>query len=88
MNLQELTIHQQRAFLRRKRTKSAIEVFDLFFELGFRSKTQVWMQLVIHFPKYNTESLYNQFTGVWNLVRQDDAMVSDLEKVIDKINSK
>lgn len=88
ITLDHLTHYQQKAKTRLDRVKRAAETFEIFFEIGFRTKQDVFTQLSIHFPKYNTPSERQQFGLLWNFIAYREEMIKDLENVIDQINSK
>ncbi len=86
--LDHLTHYQKRAQTRVTLVKRAAENFELFFEIGYRTKQDIFTQLSIHFPKYNTIDSKKQFGLLWNFVAYREDMINDLERVIDQINSK
>ena len=84
--IEYLTKNQVKARNRVENAKSIADIFELFFELGYRSKKEVYTQLIIHFPKYTNTLLKDQFNLLWHFRSFDLKILKDLETVIDKIN--
>lgn len=88
MNTNNLPINQQKAYQRFKNIGNTVNVFKLFFEIGYRTKQDVYIQLCIHHPVYNTPKYKSEFVLIWNCIKYDNNMVMDLNNVIDQINTK
>lgn len=88
MNTTNLPIYQQKAHQRFKTVKETVEVFELFLQIGYGTKQDVYTQLCIHHPIYNSPKNKRVFALVWNCVKYDNNIVNDLHNVIDKINAK
>jgi len=84
--IKNLTHYQETTINRLKIVKRSVEILELFFEIGYRTKQDVYTQLIIHFPKYNTRSFKEQFRLLWNFKKFELEMINDLEAVISKIN--
>ena len=85
--IENLTYFQQTTKDRLQILRRSINVLDLFYEIGYRTKQDVYTQLNIHFPKYTITSFNKQFTQFWLFRSLDLKVVKDLEIVIDKINA-
>jgi len=85
--IENLTHFQQTTKNRLQIVKRSVEILELFFEIGYGTKQDVYTQLIIHFPKYNTKSFKEQFRLFWNFKKFELEMVRDLETVINKINA-
>ncbi len=85
--IEYLTKNQVKAVNRVENAQSIANILELFFELGYRSKKDVFTQLTIHFPKYDTTLFKKQFNLFWNFRSFDLKILRDLETVIDKINA-
>jgi hypothetical protein len=85
--IENLTHFQQITKNRLQIVKRSVNVLELFYEIGYRTKQDVLTQLIIHFPKYNTTSFKKQYTQFWIFRSLDLEIVKDLETVIEKINA-
>lgn len=86
--IENLPHQQEKAKKRIEAVKKAVDILGLFFEIGYRTKQNVFTQLIIHFPKHNTDSSKNTFKKLWHCISYDLDMIKDLEIVINKINAK
>ena len=85
--IEYLTKNQVKAANRVENAQSIVNILELFFELGYRNNKEVYTQLTIHFPKYDTTLFKKQFNLFWYFRSFDLEMLRDLETVIDKINA-
>ena len=85
--IENLTHFQQTTKNRLQIVKRSVEILELFFEIGYGTKQDVYTQLIIHFPKYNAASFKKQYTQFWVFRSLDLEIVKDLETVINKINA-
>ena len=85
--IKNLTHYQETTLNRLQIVKRSVELLELFFEIGYRTKQDVYTQLIIHFPKYNTNSFKEQFRLFWNFKKFELEMINDLEAVLSKINA-
>ena len=82
-----LTINQIKAVERFNMVQLALDVFRLFFELGYKTKRDVYLQLCIHYPEYSSKEYHNKFSVLWNFQKLDVELISALHSTIDKINA-
>jgi len=85
--IENLTYFQQTTRDRLQILRRSINVLGLFYEIGYRTKQDVYTQLNIHFPEYSDASFKKQFTQFWLFRSINPKVVKDLETVIDKINA-
>jgi len=83
-----LTPYQEKAKVRFAMVTSSLEVFKLFWEIGFRSQAQIYLQLCIAFPEYANADGRNKLKLMWNFVKYDKQLIKDLYATIDKINKR
>lgn len=88
MDLNNLSDHQLKTVNRFKMVREGVDILELFFELGFRNKRNVYMQLCVAYPKYNTPAWENHFNLFWGCRIMKKELMVDLQNTIDKINSK
>lgn len=85
--IENLTYYQGITKNRLEIVKKSVDILELFFEIGYRTKQDVYTQLIIHFPKYDTSLFKEQFRLLWYFKKFELQMIKDLETVLDKINA-
>jgi len=85
--IEYLTKNQVKTRNRLETAKKTVSILELFFEIGHRTKQDVFTQLTIYFPKYNTTIFKKQFTDFWNFRTFNQEIVKDLESALDNMNA-
>lgn len=83
-----LTPYQKRAKVRFAMVDASLDIFRLFWEIGYRSQADIYLQLCMVFPKYGTPVGRNTLKLMWNFVKYDNQLIKDLYITIDKINDR
>lgn len=77
--------NQQTTRERLNTVRKTLNIFERFYELGYKEKGVVLNQFLIHFPKYDNDTEIKHFTLLWGFKTYTPYIIKDLEIVINKI---
>jgi hypothetical protein len=68
--------------------QTTLSLFKGFYQLGYKTKNDVFIQLIINYPEYNTLKGRYIFTSLWHFKTFNNDLLNDLQNTINNINNK